>query len=92
MCGDDAARVILGGVAKMISQRDLRNSIGEILSALGRGESFVLTRDGRPVGELRPLPRHVSRETLLEAFRDAPPIDGARFRRDLDVGLDSHSV
>jgi prevent-host-death family protein len=40
-----------------ITQRELRNQSGEIMRALDRGESFVVTRNGVPVGELTPL-RH----------------------------------
>jgi prevent-host-death family protein len=76
-------------VTKTISQRELRNDSGEILRALDRGEDFLVTRNGVPVGELRPARRRfVSREELLEAFRGAPAIDGARFRMDVDAILD----
>jgi len=46
------------GVAKQISQRELCNNSGEIMRQLDQGESFVLTRNGIPVGELSPLRRH----------------------------------
>lgn len=76
-------------MTKTISQRELRNDSGEILRALDRGEDFVVTRNGVPVGELRPARRRfVSRKVLLEAFRQAPRIDAARFRADLDAALD----
>ena len=39
-------------MARQITQRELRNESGEIMRALGRGESFVVTRNGVPVGEL----------------------------------------
>jgi prevent-host-death family protein len=42
-------------VARSITQRELRNESGEIMRALGRGETFVVTRNGVPVGELTPL-------------------------------------
>ena len=76
-------------MTKTISQRELRNDSGEILRALDRGEDFVVTRNGVPVGELRPARRRfVSRKVLLEAFRYAPAIDEARFRDDVDALLD----
>ena len=76
-------------MTRTISQRELRNDSGEILRALDRGEDFLITRNGVPVGELRPVRRHfVSRDVLLEAFRGAPVIDAARFRRDVDAILD----
>ena len=76
-------------MTKMISQRELRNDSGEILRALDRGEDFVVTRNGVPVGELRPARRRfVSRKVLLEAFRHAPAIDAARFRAAVDAVLE----
>ncbi len=77
-------------MTKTISQRELRNDSGEILRALDRGEDFLVTRNGVPVGELRPARRRfVSREVLVEALRHAPAIDAARFRADVDAVLDT---
>ncbi len=42
-------------MAREISQRELRNNSGEIMRQLDHGESFVVTRNGVPVGELSPL-------------------------------------
>ena len=77
---------MVGDMSRTISQRELRNDSGEIMRALDRGEDFVVTRNGVPVGELRPARRRfVSRDLLLEAFRTSPPIDADRFRDDLDA-------
>jgi prevent-host-death family protein len=74
---------------KTISQRELRNQSGEIMRALERGESFLITRHGVPVGELRPAPRRsVTREQLLAALAGAPPMDSKQFRADLDAVVD----
>ncbi len=53
---------------------------------LDEGESFVVTRNGIPVGELTPLRRHrfVAVETAAELFRAAPSIDAQKLRTDLD--------
>lgn len=69
-----------------ITQRELRNSSGEIMRRLDHGESFVVTRNGVPVGELSPLRRHqfIGAEAAVAAFRGAPAIDVDRFRADLD--------
>lgn len=76
-------------MTRTISQREFRNDSGEILRALDRGEDFVVTRNGVPVGELRPARRRfVSREVLVETLRHAPRIDAAQFRADLDAQLD----
>jgi prevent-host-death family protein len=73
-------------VARKISQRELRNNSGEIMRRLDQGESFVVTRNGTPVGELSPLRRHrfVSAEAAVAAFRGAPRVEFDRFRADLD--------
>jgi antitoxin (DNA-binding transcriptional repressor) of toxin-antitoxin stability system len=74
----------------VITQRELRNESGAIMRALDRGESFIVTRNGVAVGELVPLQRRrfVAATTAVELFRTAPPIDGERFRADVDAILD----
>lgn len=73
-------------MARDVTQRQLRNDSGEIMRGLDRGESFVVTRHGVPVGELVPLRRHrfVAAETAIAVFRGAPSADLARLRDDLD--------
>ena len=77
-------------VTREITQRELRNDSGEIMRALDQGESFVVTRNGTPVGELIPLRRRrfVSADVVMGAFAGAPKIDPARFRADVDSVLD----
>ena len=74
------------GVSREITQRELRNNSGEIMRQLDQGESFVVTRNGIPVGELSPLRRRrfVSAEAAVAAFRGAPRVEFNRFRADLD--------
>ena len=73
-------------MARDITQRQLRNDSGEVMRGLDRGESFVVTRHGVPVGELTPLRRHrfVNANTVVAIFRGAPSVDLARLRADLD--------
>ena len=73
-------------MARDVTQRELRNESGQIMRALDQGESFVVTRNGVPVGELTPLRRHrfVSADTAIAMFRNAPSIDLVRLRADLD--------
>lgn len=77
-------------MAREITQRELRNNSGEIMRQLDKGETFVVTRNGVPVGELIPLRRRrfVPARIATAAFAGAPRIDGVRFRRDLDRHLD----
>jgi antitoxin (DNA-binding transcriptional repressor) of toxin-antitoxin stability system len=73
-------------VGAEISQRELRNDSGRIMRALTEGETFIITRNGVPVGELTPLRRRrfIQAEAAVELFRSAPPVDYERFRHDLD--------
>jgi antitoxin (DNA-binding transcriptional repressor) of toxin-antitoxin stability system len=74
-------------VAREISQRELRNDSGQIMRQLDEGATFVVTRNGAPVGELTPLRRHrfVSAEAAVAMFRNAPQVDYGRLRADLDA-------
>jgi antitoxin (DNA-binding transcriptional repressor) of toxin-antitoxin stability system len=77
-------------MGRSITQRELRNQSGEIMRGLDRGESFVVTRRGVPVGDLTPTQprRAVDRDAVLAAFAGAPAIDPARFRADVDAVID----
>jgi prevent-host-death family protein len=69
--------------------RELRNHGGEVLDRVLAGERITVTRDGRPVAELRPLPaRPLTAATLVDRFRRLPPIDPDRFRDDVDSVID----
>ncbi|MCU1361105.1 MAG: hypothetical protein JWN99_2394 [Ilumatobacteraceae bacterium] len=74
-------------MAQTITQRELRNESGEIMRRLDQGETFIVTRNGTPVGELTPMrrDRFVSAEAVIAMFRNAPAIDADRFRADLDA-------
>lgn len=70
-----------------ITQRELRNASGDVMRGLDRGDSYIVTRNGVPVGELTPLRRgrFVAAETVLAIFKGAPPVDIERLRADLDA-------
>ena len=73
-----------------IGQRELRNDSGAIMRRVERGESFTVTRNGRPVADLVPhtRARDEPRRTLGELqnlFRELPPLDAARWRADRDA-------
>ena len=81
-------------VARKITQRELRNESGEIMRALDRGETFVVTRNGVPVGELTPLGKRqfVAAEAALAIFAGAPAVEPKRFRADVDALLDQDAA
>ena len=77
-------------MAREITQRELRNESGKIMREVDQGKSFIVTRNGVPVGELTPLhrKRFVATEAVAHIFRTAPPVDYERFREDLDAAAD----
>jgi antitoxin (DNA-binding transcriptional repressor) of toxin-antitoxin stability system len=77
-----------------ITQRELRNDSGDIMRGLDRGESYLVTRNGVPVGELRPVhrSRFVACDVVIGAFASAAAIDAVRFREDVDRGIDQDPV
>jgi antitoxin (DNA-binding transcriptional repressor) of toxin-antitoxin stability system len=74
-----------------ISLRDLRLRSKEIMDSVERGQTFVVIRDGHPIGELVPL-RHrrvyIRRNEFLAKTEDIQPIDVDRFRADLEAAID----
>ena len=72
-----------------VTVRELRNKGGELLDRVARGEHVIVTRDGRPVAELRPLPRPSARPIeLIERRRRLPRMDPEALRRDIDTVVD----
>jgi prevent-host-death family protein len=54
-------------MSEIIAQRDLRNDNAEIMRRVEAGESFIITRNGRPVADLTPhRPAPPRRKTLGE--------------------------
>ena len=73
-----------------MSQRELRNDAAAVLRDVQGGERIIVTRNGTPVAELRPLPprRLVPRAVIAAAAQQAPRVDAARFRSDIDAIVD----
>ncbi len=63
------------------------------MSVLDAGESFIVTRNGTPVGELRPIRRSafVPAQFALATFAGAPHLDLDGLRGDLDTAVDQDS-
>jgi prevent-host-death family protein len=81
-------------VSRTIAQRELRNQNAQILDAVEAGESFVVTRNGEPVAELRPLVRgrrqFVSKAEIAKLAAEGPHLDATAFRRDLEQAIDQN--
>jgi prevent-host-death family protein len=73
-----------------ITQRELRNDSGQVLREVEAGATFVVTRNGTPVAELRPLGRRafVTTTELMTLFAGSTPLDAERFFADLDGTVD----
>jgi len=72
---------------RAITQREFRNDSARVLREVQAGETMVVTRNGVPVAELRPVParRFVPRAVIAAAARRAPRVDAKRLRGDLDI-------
>jgi prevent-host-death family protein len=72
-----------------VSIRDLRNHGGEVVDRVAAGERVTVTRNGKAVAELRPLPgRGLSAEELVRRWRRLRPVDPVSLRRDVDAVID----
>jgi prevent-host-death family protein len=72
-----------------VTIRDLRNHGGEVVGRVEAGEHVTVTRDGRPVAELRPLrSRGINGAALLARWRRLPAVDATALRHDTDAVID----
>jgi antitoxin (DNA-binding transcriptional repressor) of toxin-antitoxin stability system len=64
------------------------------MRALDQGKSFIVTRNGVPVGELLPLRKRVfvSADVAVAAFAGAPRVARERFRKDVDRLIDQDAT
>jgi len=78
-------------MARSITQRELRNDSAAVLREVQAGHTLIVTRNGTPVAELRPIAprRFVPRAAIVEMASRAPRIDRKRFRKDVDRVVDS---
>lgn len=77
-------------MSRTITQRELRNDSAAVLREVQAGQTLLVTRNGVPVAELRPVPprRFVPRAVIAAAAERAPRVDLERFRADLDAIVD----
>ena len=72
-----------------VAIRELRNHGGEVVDRAARGEQITITRAGKPVAELRPVPRQpLTAETLLARWHRLPLVNYRALRAELDEVLD----
>lgn len=79
-------------MVQSIPQRKLRNENATVINAVAAGESFVITRNGEPVAELRPIRAgrrtFISRDEVAALAAAGVRIDHRQFRADLDELID----
>jgi len=81
-------------MVRPVTQRELRNDSGRVMRELDQGRSFIVTRNGVPVGELSPVRQRVfvSADVVAAAFAGAPRINRERFRKDVDALIDQDAT
>jgi prevent-host-death family protein len=79
-------------MAKLLAQRELRNNNTQVIDAVAAGETFIVTRNGEPVAELRPVRparrTFIPRNEIVESAAPGRRIDRHQFRADLDRAID----
>jgi prevent-host-death family protein len=71
---------------RVITQRELRNESAAVMDAVEAGETIVVTRNGNPIAELRPLQRRRLATTaeVAGALRSLPRIEIESMRDEAD--------
>ncbi|MGI9032802.1 MAG: type II toxin-antitoxin system Phd/YefM family antitoxin [Acidimicrobiales bacterium] len=79
-------------MSKTIAQRQLRNDNAKVIEAVAAGESFIVTRNGVPIAELRPIRTNrrtnVAKADLMALAASGPHVDRKQFQADLDRVVD----
>ena len=76
-------------MTRTITQRELRNDSAAIMRAVEHGATVIVTRNGTPVAELRPVRRRAMVPTveLQRAFTKCPAVDYRAMRAEMDALL-----
>lgn len=73
-----------------VTIRELRNHGGEVVERVLAGERLTVTKAGKAVAELCPLPRPgLDAAALLQRWRNLPHISPDALRQDIDAHIDS---
>lgn len=64
----------IGVMTRTITQAELRNGSAQVMDRLEAGDDFIITRNGRIVGELVPAQRgwNLTATELVQMFRSLP--------------------
>lgn len=79
-------------MARVVPQRELRNNNARVIDAVIAGETFLVTRNGEQVAELRPLTSKrrtlVPRAEIVALTGPSRGVDRQKLRHDLDSFID----
>jgi len=75
---------------KIINQRELRNASATVLRDGQAGQTVIVTRNGEPIAELRPVQpqRFICCKTIAQAATRAPRLAPDRLRDELDAVIE----
>jgi prevent-host-death family protein len=74
---------------RSVTIRELRNHGGDVIDRVSGGESMMVTRNGKPVAELRPVTSEpLTADIVVARRRTLPALELVRLRRDIDRLLD----
>lgn len=77
-------------IVSEISVRELRNDGGRVLDRVEGGEVLIVTRDRRPVAELRPLEGEaLAAKVILERWKGVAAVALSDLRSDVNAILDT---
>jgi prevent-host-death family protein len=76
-------------MTQTITHRELRSESARIIDLVEAGQTIVITRNGTPVAELRPVEREREREfvptaEIQRALSACPRVDYAAMRAEMD--------
>ena len=72
-----------------VTIRELRNHGSDVVDRVAQGEQITITRDGKPVAELRTVVRQpLTAEALLARWHQLPPVEYRAMRAELDGAVD----
>lgn len=71
---------------EIITQREFRNNSAAVMTAVEHGQTFVITRNGIEVAEVRPRNRRrkLTSAELVERHRRLPKVDYAEMRAEAE--------
>jgi prevent-host-death family protein len=81
-------------MVQVITQRELRNSSARIMDSVERGETLIVTRNGTPIAELRPIRRRAfaSAAEIKRLFAGQTRADRVAMQAEMDALLGDDSI